>query len=259
MLQGRRFTNIKQLIDRLQTSFGVSRDSCVWYAELKRLSLKRRESIAAYIERAQTLYNNIIEAERYEKQSLTDFDITRINGRFIDEFYCGLPNNIQILVEKRDARTPLELYEMVESANKKLEEKYNSQPQAYVASSRIARYEPGAGTRAGPSYTQNVREILRNCRGNDRVDNRKDHSRDDSRERSDGNINTMPRDRPSGGASEPRNERNSKWGRYCKISSHKIEECRKREYNNSWNNRETRKTPRVRRTGLERVRATYVR
>jgi len=138
-LQGRRFTNINQLIDRLQVSFGVSRESCVWYAELDRFCLGRRESIAAYIERAQILYDNIIEAERYEKQSLAESDITRINGWFIDEFYCGLPSSIQTLVEKRDARTPVEIYEMVENANKKLEKKYNSQPPAYAASSRKPR------------------------------------------------------------------------------------------------------------------------
>ncbi|KAH0944387.1 hypothetical protein HN011_012507, partial [Eciton burchellii] len=66
-LQGRLFARIKQLIDLqtincLQTSFGVSRNSCVRYAELIKLSLGKRENIAAYIERTQT-YDNIIEAE----------------------------------------------------------------------------------------------------------------------------------------------------------------------------------------------------
>ncbi|KAH0944420.1 hypothetical protein HN011_007244, partial [Eciton burchellii] len=57
-LQGRHFASVKQFIDRLQTSFGVSRNSYVWYTELENLSLGRRETIAAYIQRAQVLYDN---------------------------------------------------------------------------------------------------------------------------------------------------------------------------------------------------------
>jgi len=224
-LQGRHFASIKQLIYRLQTSFGVSRNSFVWYAELEKLSQGRRESIAAYIERAQDLYDNIIEAERYEKQSLAQSDIIRISGRFIDKFYCGLPNNIQILVDRRDARTPVEMYVMVERANQMIETNHNSQNQTYAGASRTSRYEPN---------TRNARENSHNTPENDRVSNLDDRGQGNSRERTDGN--TPPRHRPGSRASEPRNERSSKWCRYCKISGHEIEECRKRAYNNSRNN-----------------------
>jgi len=78
-LQGRHFATIKQFIERLQRSFGVSRNSHVWYTELQNLSLGRRESIAGSIERAQVLYNNVIETERYEKHSLAQSDISRIS------------------------------------------------------------------------------------------------------------------------------------------------------------------------------------
>jgi len=74
-----------------------------------------------------------IETERYERQSLAESDNTRISARFIDEFYCGLPNNIQILVDKRDEHAPVEIYVMVERPNEKIEEKDNSQNQSYAA------------------------------------------------------------------------------------------------------------------------------
>jgi len=54
VIQGRHLATIKQFIERLQTSFGVSRNSHVWYTELENL------------ERVQILYDNVIEAERYK-------------------------------------------------------------------------------------------------------------------------------------------------------------------------------------------------
>jgi len=51
------------------------------------------------------------------------------------------------------------------------------------------------------------------------------------------------------------NERNFKQCRYCKNIGHKIKECRKLQYNNSWNNssEETHETSRDQRTDLERA------
>jgi hypothetical protein len=80
-------------------------------------AFRKTKSIGDYIERAQNLYHNIIEAEKNEKQSLTNSDISRINCRFIDEFYYGLPGDIQTLIEKRDEFSPVEFYQIVEKAN----------------------------------------------------------------------------------------------------------------------------------------------
>jgi len=204
--QGRHFATIKQFIERLQTSFGVPRNSHVWYTELENLSLGRRESIAAYIERAQVLYDNVIEAERYEKHSLAQSDISGISEHFMDELYCGLPNDIKAAVDKSKPRTPVELYEMVETANQK---KFNAHNQTYTGASRTSRYEQNTGTRAGPPYIRNARENTHNTPENDRVSNRDDRSQGNSRERTDGH--TQPRDRLGSRASEPRNERSSKW------------------------------------------------
>ncbi|KAH0945138.1 hypothetical protein HN011_003376, partial [Eciton burchellii] len=156
------------LRERLQTSFGVSRNSHVWYTELENLSLGRRESIAAYIERAQVLYNNVIETERYEKHSLAQSDISRISGHFMDGFYCGLPNNIKTAVDRSKARTPVEMYEMVEMANQRMEKKFNAHNKTYAGAGRTSRYERNTGTRAGPSHTRSARENTHNTPENDR-------------------------------------------------------------------------------------------
>jgi len=254
-LQGRHFATIKQFIERLQTSFGVSRNSHVWYTELENLSLRRRESIAAYIERAQVLYDNVIEAERYEKHSLAQSDINRISEHFMDEFYCGLPNNIKTAVDRSKARTPVEMYEIVEIANQRMEKKFNAHNQTYAGASRTSRYN--TGTRVGPSYTRNARENTHNTPENDRVSNRDDRSQGNSRERADGN--TQPRDRLGSRASDPRNERSSNGADTVRYPATKWKNAvRERTRVHEIIIRETRRTPRDRRTGLERARTTHV-
>jgi len=59
------------------------------YAELKKLCVKNRENVD-YINRAQIVYDNIIEAEKSERGPFTDSDVIRINGRFVHAIYCGL-------------------------------------------------------------------------------------------------------------------------------------------------------------------------
>jgi hypothetical protein len=170
--------------------FGIIRDICNCYAELKKLSAERRQSISDYIGTAQILYDNIIEAEKNEKQSLTN--ISRINCRFINEFYYGLPSDIRTLVEKRDDLTPVEFYQIVEKANYKLEKKYDSQ-QVYVAPYKISRYKPGGKTRTISSYTlYDARKAARNTPRRSEWRNYRNNWRD-SRKSSD--VNTVPRDR----------------------------------------------------------------
>jgi len=77
-LHNRKFISIKQFIDQLKISFGVIGDIFDSYAELKKLCVKWRESIVNYIERTQIMYDNIIEAEKSKKESLTDSNITKL-------------------------------------------------------------------------------------------------------------------------------------------------------------------------------------
>jgi len=122
-LHNRTFTNIKQFRDRLKTSFRATKNI---YAELKKLCVKW-ESIIDYIERAQIVYDNIIQAEKSEKEFLTDSDVARINCRFMHAFYGGLSSNIRTLIEKRNDLSPIEMYEMYEKTNQQVEVRYESQ------------------------------------------------------------------------------------------------------------------------------------
>jgi len=54
-------------MNRLKTSFGITGDIFDSYAELKKLCIKNQENLVYYINKAQTMYDNIIEAEKSER------------------------------------------------------------------------------------------------------------------------------------------------------------------------------------------------
>jgi len=64
-------------------------DTFDFYAELKELCVKNWENIVDYIDKVQIMHNNIIEAEKNEKEPLINENIARINDRFVHAFYCG--------------------------------------------------------------------------------------------------------------------------------------------------------------------------
>jgi len=58
----------------------ITGDILASYTELKKLCIKNRENVVDYIDRAQIVYNNIIEAEKSERGRLIDSDVAIING-----------------------------------------------------------------------------------------------------------------------------------------------------------------------------------
>jgi len=73
------------------------------------------------------VYNNIIEAEKSQRRSLTNADTARINDRLMHAFYYGLPSDIGILVGKQNNLSSTKMYKMIEKANQELEMRYESQ------------------------------------------------------------------------------------------------------------------------------------
>jgi len=208
---------MEQLMDRLKTSFRITGDIFDFYTELRQFCIKNRKNVVDYINRDQTVYNNIIEAERSMRGRLTNADITRINNQFVHSFYSELPN-IWTLVEKQNDLPLAKMYEMIEKANQELQMKYESQ-RVYTFSYRFPRYESGA-----PEI------VLREANGKIK---KNDHSRQDLYEQ----FNDKPISRVSN-SSKSRitgNERNLKQCHYKNIG-HETEECRKRQYNKSRNN-----------------------
>jgi hypothetical protein len=70
-------------------------------AKLKKLCVKNRENTVDYIDRAQMAYNNVTEAEKSERELLTNSNIARINDRFVHAFSCGIPSGIWTLETRK--------------------------------------------------------------------------------------------------------------------------------------------------------------
>jgi len=66
-------------LNRLKKLFGFVEDIFDSYAELKELGMENQEKLVSYIDRAQTVYNQIIEAEKNSEGPFTDAEITKLN------------------------------------------------------------------------------------------------------------------------------------------------------------------------------------
>jgi len=56
-----------------------------------------------------------------------DAEITKLNKRFTHAFYCGLRDDIRLIIEKRNDLSPSEMYELAEAANQELKARRESQ------------------------------------------------------------------------------------------------------------------------------------
>jgi len=238
-LHQQQFASIEQFLNRLKKSFGIVGDIYNSHAELKKLCMRNQEKLVNYIDRAQTVYNLIIEAEKTSRGPLTDAEITKLNKRFTHAFYCGLRDNIRSIIEKRNDLSPSEMYEMAEMADQELKARRESQYLFTQTSARRVHCPSPARPQRGEWMNE-----------------RNDHHRQDSCEQ----YNNVPRESSSRSSESTGigNERNLKQRRYCKNIGHEIEKCRKRQYNNSRNN-SSGNSRNGQRTDLERIRPGYVR
>jgi len=204
-LHQQQFTTIEQLLNRLKKTFGIVGD--IFHSELKRLGMGNQEKLVSYINRAQTVYSQIIEAGKSSGGVFTDAEITKLNKRFTRAFYCGLRDDIRSIIEKRNDLSLSEMYELAEAADQELKARRESQ-QIYTR--RLLR----GGFIDPPAHPQRVVWRERN-----------DYQRSNSYDQ----YNNAIRETRGSKSSEPvriGNEWNAKQCRYCKNIGHEIEECR---------------------------------
>jgi len=126
-LYQQQFATIGQLLDYLRNSFGIMGNISNSYIELGQLCMRNWEDIIDYIDRVQTMYSNIIEAQKTLREPLRpNVDIARINERYVHSFYSVLSSDIRTLREGNDL-PPAKMYEMIEKANPEIEVKYRAQ------------------------------------------------------------------------------------------------------------------------------------
>jgi len=101
------------------------------YAELGQLCMRNRKGVIDYIDKVQTVFSNIIEAQMRLRDH-QNVDIARINERYVHLFYSVLSSDIRTLREGNDL-PPDKIYEMIEKTNPEIEVKYRAQ-RAYTSS-----------------------------------------------------------------------------------------------------------------------------
>jgi len=107
-LHQQQFAIIEQLLNRLKNSFGIKRDISACYTEFGQLCMRNWEEVVDYINKAQTVCSNIIEAEKSLRGSLTNAEIyktpdTRINEQSLRLFYSKLSSDLRTLIREQNS------------------------------------------------------------------------------------------------------------------------------------------------------------
>jgi len=238
-VEGEVCETITQLIDELNRSFGAQKPIDQLRGDLCTIHLRRGEHVLDYISRVRELREAILDAERRSRGFLDYRATAEIDDSTLRAFLEGLPSGYRLYMRF---------------------ENYVSLPEAFADAKDAAgkqekeekRLGPGTQARiaARPSYPNPSEPPPRyRTAGFARDYDSRPRYNDDVRQ--DGyarGSDTRHSDSPRRYAERPPNtfadrNRNNKWCRYCKNAGHEIEECRKREYNNSRNQQGNREGP----------------
>lgn len=243
---------VTQLSDLLNSAFGSVKSVAQYRGELTAVYLRPGEHILDYIDRVKELRAAIRDGERRMAGPLAPATVREIDELTASCFCEGLPTPLRLQLKPEHAYDPFEAFAAAKVIAKRDEmerRRYGMPPRrvpdvnkqtSYTntrqseADARPGRYlgqpMPPARRRSPPRFDR-YRSIERE-RDFRRDERRSGAARSPPRyERRD-----APRQNPNNSSgnwraqSPPRNER---WCRYCKNRGHEIEECRKRQYNNS--------------------------
>lgn len=217
---------ITQLIDLLNGAFGSPKTIDQYRGELSACYLKAGEHMLDYISRIKDLRTAILDAERREKGILSTAEVDNVNGLTARSFCDGLPLQYRLQMHREHYSRPFEAF----SAAKILAKREELDRQRNAGSAPPPRFNPG---HRAPDYG---RQTDRYRPPPQRHDNRAPPPRAIT----DGTRASPPRDTRESARYPPDATRatgNNLWCRYCKIPGHEIQECRKRAYNNSLNQR----------------------
>jgi len=229
---------VTQLTDLLTTAFGSAKTIDQYRGELSTVYQKPQEHMLDYICRVKDLRSSILDAERREIGSLSEDTISSIDQLTARSFCDGLPLQYRLQMSELLHTRPFEAFAKAKALAKREEldrDRYKTRD----------RREP---ERIINEYPR--RQIPFAQRGIS-YESSRDGNRFNER-----HVNTLPRDThagqplrersafersahnasPSNNAPIRRDDRSTKVCRYCKNPGHEIEECRKRQYNNSRQN-----------------------
>lgn len=230
---------ITQLIDLLNGTFGSPNSIDQYRGELSMSYIQRNEHILDYISRVKDLRTAILDAERRTRGTLHHRTVAEIDALTARSFCDGLPLQYRLQMTSEHRENPFEAFSAAKSLAKREEldkqrydprNTYGSTLQRLPLTNLIQRPLAHSTPRRDEPPPRYRSEETRGNFGNPRNLNyphvRNTRPPEPYRSRENRVNNNMPTDRYT-------NARPGKWCRYCKNAGHEIEECRKRDYNNS--------------------------
>lgn len=221
--------NVTHLIDLLTTAFGPQKTIEQYRGELSTIYLGPREHILDYISRVKDLRSSILDGLRREGENV-NARTAEIDALTARSFCDGLPWEYRLQLKSEHHSKPFEAF----TAAKIIAKRAETDKQRYGNPSYSGRSPWG----------QPVKPLVQSAppRPFASYENRerpRDNGITYDRSR---NFPVTP-NRETNRNSPPPNIRNttdraSKWCKYCKYQGHEIDECRKRQYNNSRSNQQ---------------------
>jgi len=243
--------SIIQLIDLLTGAFGTPKTIDQYRGELSTIYLRPREHIIDFIGRVKDLRTSILDTERRNKGRLDPRFVSEIDGLTARSFCEGLPLEFREHLKPETRQDYAEAFVAARNFAKRLEldkERYGSRvretrdrdyyranpvgPPVAQSTPRRPDYQPRQINQPRADFVRETRTPTYNAyRPETRP--RATSPRENYTPRADHRefraSTSVPRRNTS-------HDTNNKFCRYCKNPGHEIEECRKRQYNNSRKN-----------------------
>jgi len=227
---------ISQLADLLSGAFGSQRNVDQCRGDLANIFRKGGEHMLEYVSRAKALRNDVLDAERRSRGRLDHRIIAEIDSLTTKAFCNGLGLDYRLQMRPEQFASPFDAFAEAkilagrEELDRSRVSNHSRRDSTFPASPPLARSTPERN-RTFPR-NQPARQYGHYSPTND-LDNprRAGYSREINT-RSPDNYRSYD-DRNARDSANYRNDNRSKWCRYCKNAGHEIEECRKREFNNS--------------------------
>lgn len=200
---------VTHLIDLLNGAFGSPRTIDQYRGELSTIYLRGNEHILDYISRTKDLRTSILDETRRQKGILTNDAATEIDQLAARSFCNGLPLSYRLQLTPDLYVNPFAAFSQAKALAKRQEidnERFN-----------IPRRNEQSTYHANQSLAQSASIKSRTINTSENNRDRKEY------------INNTSQQNPTV-------DRNARQCRYCKNFGHEIEECRKRQYNNSRQN-----------------------
>lgn len=220
--------SIDQIEEQLNYTFGSLETADECRAALRNLVQKRGENVVTYIARVRDMRYTLLELEQREKGALHQGELRKIESIVATAFCHGLPPEVRNGIPL-SGYADFSVAAAHAQATTRLNERYADRRNREERDRYVPRSEPLAHStpmRSLPPPRRSVQWRERASPDRQRREEPRYYDRPQQR-------HEAPRRRPDDGPPPRRPSTSDKFCRYCKNRGHEIEECRKRQYNNS--------------------------